>query len=312
MRVRIPLACLLVALLAGCNLTGTAPAAQPQASFPTSAETGTPLPPAEPKPSPHPPELSAEVLQNSGYDSPQYQKRIKLAGGKFQGGSGADSFIAQLLDPIAFGDLNGDGIQDAAVLLAESGGGTGNFVSVLALLNRDGKPFQAGARLVDDRPVIHSLRIADGRIRLEALIHGPSDPMAAPSLEVVETYRLGEGALLLTGLASNNAGGAARSIQIDSPKDGTEVSGNVRVKGSMPVGPFENTLSYRVYDLAGNLLAQGAFMVQAPDMGAPATFDNSVNLSALRLPSRVSFQLWDVSMADGSPIAIDSVFLSIQ
>ena len=57
--------------------------------------------------------------------------------------------VTLLAEPTALGDLNGDGIADAAALLAENYGGTGTFVSLLAY---PGRRRAAGAsRRVPDR-----------------------------------------------------------------------------------------------------------------------------------------------------------------
>ncbi len=81
-----------------------------------------------------------------------------------------------LASQMAFGDLNGDGAGDAAVLLAENYGGSGVFVSVIAMLNQNGQPVQAASELIDDRPIINGLSIQNGQIFLDATVHGPNDP----------------------------------------------------------------------------------------------------------------------------------------
>ena len=44
--------------------------------------------------------------------------------------------------PIAFGDLNGDGAADAAVIIATNSSGSGTFVALVAVLNDGGSPAQ--------------------------------------------------------------------------------------------------------------------------------------------------------------------------
>ncbi len=95
--------------------------------------------------------------------------------------------VTLLAEPTALGDLNGDGIADAAALLAENYGGTGTFVSLLAILDVGGQPVQAGAYLIDDRPKIGSMRIDNGQITLGSEIHGPNDPGCCASLPVTDT-----------------------------------------------------------------------------------------------------------------------------
>ena len=85
-----------------------------------------------------------------------------------------------LLTYIAFGDLNGDGLPDAAVFLAENGGGTGVFVSLVVVINQAGQPVQAGSVFIDDRPIIAGVEIVDGKIGVTATIHGNQRPRLLP------------------------------------------------------------------------------------------------------------------------------------
>jgi Immunoglobulin-like domain of bacterial spore germination len=286
---------LMALLLAGCTFpffSTSAPSAQP----------GT-LPPAP---------LTREMLETSTYHALQYDKTITLSEGKFQSGLGTDIFSAVLQPEIAFGDLNADGVADAAVLLAENGGGSGTFVSVIAMLNQNGVPVQAGAMLVDDRPIIDSITIEGGKIILGATIHGPNDPMVSPSFAVIETYELARNGLALTHFTSDTPDGTERSITIDSPKNGDQVSGSVQVKGSMPIGPFENTLALRIYDQTNTNLLNGPFMINSDGAGGAATFDNPVDISSLPTGVIVRLELVEFNMADGSIMTMDSVELMIK
>ena len=80
----------------------------------------------------------------------------------------------------------------------------------------------------------------------------------------------------------------------------------------MPVGPFENNLSLLISDpLSGQLLHEG-FMVQAEDMGAPATFNNLIQVPEVPAGTELLVTLLELSMEDGSPIAIDSVRVIVK
>jgi hypothetical protein len=147
---------------------------------------------------------------------------------------------------------------------------------------------------------------------LYTMIHGMNDNMANPTQEEKQTYRLLENHMTLMGLSSSNQGGDERSIRIESPIDGSEVTGNVQITGDMPIAPFENNLRFSVYNLDGISLYQSGFMVTAADVGAPATFDNPVTLPVLPSGSRVRLELAELSMVDGSVNALDSVVVSIK
>lgn len=256
--------------------------------------------------------LNVDILKNLTFTGPVYGKTFKLLLGKYEAGSGADYLRADLLDPIAFGDLNGDGKPDAAVLLAENGGGTGVFVSLITLLDQNGAPLQNGSVLVDDRPKINSIKIQDGKIVLDAVIHGGQDAMCCPSLPVTETYALSKSGLVLRKLESITPNGMQRAITITNPKDGDIVSGSVPLQGSVTIAPFENNLVYRIIDQQGNKLAEGPVMVKADGLGGPGTFNTTIDLSKIPPGLLVRLELVDQSAADGSTLAMDSVELMIK
>ena len=260
------------------------------------------------------PALTLEQLQNCSYLAPQYNHVTQLKDGKYETSSGVGIFSAFLQPEVAFGDLNGDGMEDAAVLLAENGGGTGVFVSLIAVLNENGSPMQTATVFIEDRPIINSLAISAGKILLDATLHGPNDPMSNPTEKVSETYQLpgiGLTNLVLIHFISKTPDGSERSITINSPKKGNQVSRSIQVVGSMPIGPFENTVTYRIYDESGNNLAEGPFMVNSDGAGGPASFDAPIDISALPQGIPIRLELVDFSMADGSTLALDSVELVI-
>jgi len=212
-----------------------------------------------------------------------------------------------MLPQIARGDLDGDGLEDAAVLIGENGGGSGTFVSLFAILNANGEAVQVAEVLIDDRPRIHGLTIQNGEITVDAFIHASDDVMVDPTLAVLETYRYDGMGLTLVQFDSGVRGGARRSIRIEAPVSGSEAGGSVNLRGSMPVGPFENTLRLRIYDSRGTILYEGPFQVQSADIGAPAEFDQAVDLKMAPAGSRVRIELAELSMKDGSLMAMDSV-----
>jgi len=259
--------------------------------------------------------LTLQMLQNYSYLAPQYNRSAPLKDGTFTTNSSAETFTASLQPEVAFGDLNGDGAEDAAVLLAENGGGTGVFVSLTAVLNENGAPMQVATAFIDDRPIIGALEISNGKIILDVTIHGPNDPMVSPTMKVSETYQMpgtGITSLVLTRFISYTPNGSKRTITISNPKNGDPVSASIQVQGSMPIGPFENTLAYRLYDESGNKLAEGPFMVNSDGTGGTSTFDAPVDISALPKGIVIRLELVDVNMADGSTLALDSVELATQ
>ncbi len=293
--------------VAACVPTSTTPINVP----PTSSEIATVEPTLTQMPAVSS-ELTYEDIQNASIEVPFFQQSVTLNNGEATGTGVNVSFTARLLPNYGIGDLNADGQDDLAVLVAENGGGSGVFVSMLVFLNQQGQPVQIGAVMVDDRPVINSLSIAGGEIQLEALVHNLNDEMTDPKLSVRRTYRLLGETLVLMEQTSAYDNGVDRSIQIDSPVDGDDASSTLTLLGSMPVAPFENNLSLTIFDLQGNVLSQSGFMVSADEPGRPATFNNAVDLPAVDAGTTIRIELADLSMADGSIITSKSILLTIK
>jgi hypothetical protein len=294
---------LTIILLGSILLAGCGDLATPSPNVPTP----TPAPPTPA--ATQVPAFTEQSLQNGTFALPVYSKTVSLTDGKYEGGSGADYLAAVLQPQIAFGDLNGDGVEDATILIGENGGGSGVFVSLFVILNQDGQPVQSGTVLVDDRPIINSFTIRAGKIILDTIIHQAEDSMIAPTFSVVETYQLFQGDLTLMQLNSKTDTGSERSITIDSPTPDMEVSPSTGVTGSMPIGPFENTLRLRIYDTAGNVLLENPFAVQSDGAGGAATFDNPEDLSSIPAGTTIRLELADLSAKDGSILSMDSVIL---
>jgi hypothetical protein len=256
--------------------------------------------------------LSLNDFNNGEVFGWQSQRSVQLTNGKFEGGSGADYLMLQILPQAAFGDITGDGKADAVLLYDENMGGSGVFVSLTGMIATASGFTQTNSILVDDRPLINSVQIQDGKVVLNATIHNITDAMADPTEQVIEKYEYANGNLVLTSFSST-IGGAERTIQIDTPAAGDTVSGSVTVKGSMPIAPFENTLVYHLYDQSNSLIAEGPFMVTAADVGAPATFNNSIALPTnLTSGAKIRLELAELSMADGSTLCMNSVDLVVK
>lgn len=263
------------------------------------------------------PPLTSEMIENMEYtlqDLNGNNRAYRLTDGAFHSGAdpaSPDFVSVRLGEQIVFGDLNDDGAEDAAVTIAVNYGGTGVFVSVAAVLNENGRPRHAASWMIDDRPQVNDLKIQNGTVFVDAVIHGPNDPGCCPAQPVTQTYRLTASGLTLVRATSKTPGGLERVITIESPFDGSEVSGAVQIRGNVTIAPFENNLSYRIYNDQGNEIAAGPMMVSAPDLGAPGTFDATLDLSAFA-PGPILLIIADFSAADGSVLAMDSVRLIVR
>lgn len=266
------------------------------------------------------PALTVDQLMNASYrlGVPDAHPTVQLTNGRYQSSAtdpaSPDYALVKIVEPVELGDVNGDGLGDGAVLLAENYGGSGVFVSILVMLNQGGQPVQAASELIDDRPMINALSIQNGQIFLDATIHGINDPMCCATLETGRTYRYESGQLVMTGFSSQTPDGSRRTITISHPVDGDVFlpPWPLTLTGDVSVAPFENTLAYKVLDSGENQLQTGSVMVQASQPGGPGSFSLPLDLSQLGVSRAIRIQIEDLSPADGSLLAMGSVRIVIK
>ena len=277
-----------------------------------SVQTETPQPAASPTAAPD----YVQQIRNSQYQLslPDSLQIVQLTDGKFeQGISGGPDFVSVFVtDFVARGDLNGDNEDEIAALISENYGGTGTFVFLVIYADVDGKLTFQTSKLVDDRPQLNALSIEDQEIFLEAIIHGSEDPMCCPTLKTTRHFRFVAGQLDMIDYTTFTPDGRPRTITITSPASGTTTYSSVQIRGEVAIAPFENNLVYRIYDVGGVELSSGAISVTAPDLGAPGTFDAVIPIGTVLSGAVIRIEVQDISAADGSLIAMDSVELVVQ
>ena len=239
---------------------------------------------------------------------------VQLTDGKFEQGTpgGTDSISVAVSDFIAVGDLNADGTDEVAALVSENYGGTGVFVFLAVYANENGRLTFQNSTMVDDRPQLKTLSIESGEIFLDTIIHGPDEPMCCPTLRTTRHYRWVDNQLDMTDYATFTPDGKPRTITIESPANGTQVFTSVPIKGKVAIAPFENNLAYRIYDVSGIELTAGPISVSAPDPGAAGTFDALIPLGNILSGALIRIEVQDLSAADGSLLAMDSVELVVK
>ncbi len=143
--------------------------------------------------------LTADQLQNGTY-SGIYEEPVTLTEGRYEGEpfveGGASRPIVEYIDgSVRYGDLDGDGVEDAVLFLTESSGGSGTFVYVAAQLNQGGQPVDAGAVWIEDRIQVKSATIENGQVMLVVTAEGPGDAACCKSHLTSQTYVLQNGQL---------------------------------------------------------------------------------------------------------------------
>ena len=259
------------------------------------------------------PVVNLDLFKNSMIYAPELKKSVQLADGKWSETQSDGSLQIVMLDEhFAIGDLNSDGLEDAALVVVESMGGSGVFYSVAAFINEGGTLVQKDSAFIDDRPIVHSIEIINGEIQLNANVHGLNDPMVDPTVNLTKTYRLIGEKLVTFRQTQLLADGTDREINIAAPADFNEASGSVTITGDMPIAPFENTLLVQVFNEKNTTSFTSSTMVNAADVGQPATFSVNVPLDKFTAGDLIVIQLVEVSMADGSNMTLDSVILKVK
>ena len=143
--------------------------------------------------------ITVDALENTEYQSEWTKdKTAPLSGGQYSEDivPGAATKIKVMLnDRMAFG-YTSDGKPFAAVILITDPGGSGTFYDLATVVEQDGSLINTTTLNLGDRLQIRSLAVEDGQIVLEAVTHGPNDPMCCPTQLVRNTYAMKDGALV--------------------------------------------------------------------------------------------------------------------
>jgi hypothetical protein len=292
-----------------CGLASPAPASP----TPVPVQSTAPAPTVTPTTA----QLTVDQLKNAQYQLGARDDHavVQLTDGKYQQGTDTttlDYAHIELAKFISVGDLTGDGINEAAAIFFENYGGSGVFGFLAIYTNVNGLPAFLSSTLIDDRPKINSITIEDGEVYLDAVIHGAEDLACCPALQTTRSYALVNNKLRMTNYSTSTPNGVKRTIEIISPANGTESKSNVEVSGTVRIAPFENNLSYFIYDGEDKQLASGSVPVTAADPGAPGTFSELIPLTGISTDTTIYLEIQDISAADGSWLAMDSVKLIVK
>ena len=221
-----------------------------------------------------------------------------------------------ILVKIAFGDLNGDGIKDAAIALTERSGGTAVYQSIHAILNRNGVPFQSDYGWIANTGGVITIRISKGQIIAEEIAYGLHDSNCCPSLPAVEKWQLLSDGHLVRRWYSATPEGKQQEIRITRPSNGTKVSCSVRIAGSITYAPAGNLLNYSIRNLTDEELAAGYFWVSAAAIGEGGTFDTQVDLTKISAGEPILLSVSGFIIYEGYDFkvlrSVDSVVLRVE
>ena len=250
--------------------------------------------------------LTLEQLRNAEYHLPLLGSEdtpIRLVDGTgtlvYGEGATERETVGLVNDTVAFGDLDADGIADAAVVVFISGGGSGTFIHLVAMLDRDGAPEQAAWAFLGDRVSVRNLAIAGGQIVARTVTHRPGDGLCCPTLEVTRTFGL-QGDRLVP----------RQAFVIESPLPGETVASGVEVRGTASTYRSAESLAYLVYDARGGVIGMGSLPVDGYG-DQPGTFAAPVEfIAGADGPGRI--EVIDVDASDESALARAAVPVILQ
>jgi hypothetical protein len=188
----------LLAVMAG--LAGCKQPAAPEAT--PAADSAAPAPAADPAPAATPAPSIAAALADADYAiEVTANGKAPLKHGAYEEviPDSSAKTVVRLGTQTAFGDLDGNGSEDAAAVLQTSSGGSGDSTYLAAVLNDAGVAKPVASIFLGDRIVVKSLSIAGGKITADWLDRKPGDPMSsAPSVETSKQFVLQDGKLVPT------------------------------------------------------------------------------------------------------------------
>lgn len=132
--------------------------------------------------------LALEALRNATYHSAYADgDEITLAAGQ---ADIAGAALVTLTGYIAYGDVTGDGIDDAAAILATNTAGTADVYELAVFVAVEGAPANVATLVVGDRIILNDLQIEDGQIVLAMTGHSPTDADCCPTEAQQVVYAL--------------------------------------------------------------------------------------------------------------------------
>jgi heat shock protein HslJ len=142
-------------------------------------------------------------ISNLAYSGVYEGTTVTLRDGRYEGEpfaeGGASRPTLEWVDRLyGLGDLTGDGINDAAVFLAENSGGSGVRLYLAAVSIENGQPANLGTALIGDRVQVRSIDIVDGKVWLDIVEQGPEDAACCPSQLARKAWELMDGSLVET------------------------------------------------------------------------------------------------------------------
>ncbi len=158
-----------------------------------------------------------QELKNAAYqgledtEGPVTLKDGKWAGKPFVEGGASRLTVTLVGDFRLTGDLDGDGREEAVVLLAQDSGGSGTFYYLAVVARRNGKLENVATQGIGDRIGLRDARIKKGLLKLELVQAGPEDAACCPGQLLWRSWKL-----TAAGLEEQPASGKPERLTLDT------------------------------------------------------------------------------------------------
>lgn len=211
--------------------------------------------------------LTWQSLLNATYPTSLSRTPVRVSKGSYEAPAApgsASKISVRLAGIAAFGDLDGDGVPDAATVLVSSGGGTGAFIELTAVLNDHGKAKPVATALLGDRVLVRAVDISAGRMHVRFRTRGAADALTDTTVETSREYALQNGKLVLLNESQSQA--ALNNPAVFEYREqavSLAVGGSQTIKGTLTPGSIA---TYVVHGKAGEEL----------DLAIQSNFDDAV------------------------------------
>lgn len=198
-------------------------------------------------------------------------------------------------------DFNDDGVDDGAMIVRSSGGGSGTFYDLHVFLAAEGAPERVASEFLGDRIEMQGIESGPGGVTVVYLDRESDAPMTAePTIETTVRVEIGsDGSISVSGSAEASATATAEATEVASASPTTAAtadacsdlapeaadaaftfvtnlqSGDTLENGASVEGcsrTFESNVPWHLEDREGNVIAESFTMGGGVDGPAPFEF----------------------------------------
>lgn len=137
-----------------------------------------------------------ESLRNIEYQCSQETfakgNKVRLKNGVFKKDAKDENTLSVIFRGGNYGDLNGDGKEDAAVYFASKFGGKTVWITLAIVMNQNGVLKNTDCLVLGDREVIQSINIKPHEVTLGMLMHLSGEPPCCPKTPFTYSFKISD------------------------------------------------------------------------------------------------------------------------